>query len=139
MKVAKAMVLALSAALLAGCSSFTDVAYYGGDVKTEDGERLLGSVVVHNYSYKLLFFIPLTTGQTWQYGEYNDRAVFNMKFFSDKCTADENLKGLRHALRSFNSDRITNLKHYSDSFAWWSLFLVQQHIERTSCTVLAPR
>lgn len=131
---------AVSALLFSGCVSYTQIARYDGQVRTEDGEKPIGAIEVVNVGYKLFCWLPLESGHVWQ-----DDAVRlsgqemrgGMSWFKDECTVDENLRGLRRALKEFPSDRVANLTTFEESWSVWSLFIIQRKVLRTGCTVLA--
>ena len=53
-----------------------------------DGEVPVASFLTQNFSYKLLWCIPLCTGLPWTEGAGDDGIVddFNIRLFSDKAT-----------------------------------------------------
>ena len=63
---------------------------------------------------------------------------FNVRFFADEATLDNNLASLNHALGVAGSRRISQLRSYEDDSAVWSLFLVNRHEIRTQCLILKP-
>ena len=80
--------LALSA--LTGCMSCCELSRHVSDAVRVDGdERPLATFMVANVSYSLLGLLPLTSGNTWQSGPYEDFACGGISFFTDHCTLDE--------------------------------------------------
>ena len=63
---------------------------------------------------------------------------FNVRFFADEATLDNNIASLNHALDVVGSRRISQLRSYEDDSAVWSLFLVNRHEIRTQCLILKP-
>lgn len=131
---------AVSAMMLAGCASYTEIARYDGAVKTDDDEKPIGAIRITNIGYKLFGIIPLESGHVWQEDNVriNHQSMCGgMRWFADECTVDENVKGLHRALKEFPSDRITNLTTTEDTWSAWSLFIVRRKVVHTGCTVLA--
>lgn len=139
MKFGKIACAAVSAVMLAGCSSYTAITRYDGMVRTDDGEKPIGAIEVSNVGYSLFGCLPIESGHVWQ--EDGVRLSKNemsggMSWFKDECTVDENVKGIKRALKEFPSNRVTNLTTTEDSWSAWSLFIIQRKIVRTICTVL---
>ena len=129
---------AVFALALAGCSSYSEVARWRSDTPINDGEVPLASFLTQNFSYKLLWCVPLSTGLPWTEGTEDIKDDFDVKFFADEATIDNNLVSLNHALDLVGSRRITNLEVTEDDDASWSLFLVNRHVVRTQCLILKP-
>ena len=128
---------AAAALALAGCSSYSEIARWNSDALTNDGEKPAASFLTQNFSYQLFGVIPLCTGLPWTEGDEDIKDEFNVRFFADEATIDNNLISLRHALdRVGGSRRVTQLhtKVYNDYF--WSLFIVNRHEVRTQCLIL---
>ena len=68
-KTFKTFLFASAAALaIAGCSSYSEVAYWKSPTKINDGETPVATFLTQNFSYQLLGFIPLCTGLPWTSG-----------------------------------------------------------------------
>ena len=117
------VVAALAALAFAGCSSYSEIARWKSDIPVNDGEVPLASFMTQNFSYQLLWCIPLCTGLPWTEGNREEVDDFNVRFFADEATLDNNLASLNHA---------------EDDSAVWSLFLVNRHEIRTQCLILKP-
>jgi hypothetical protein len=123
--------------LLAGCCAMSDLSDHTmpSGVRVDGGVKPLASYMVCNHSYKLFGCIPLTTGVPWQGGPEKD---WNVKFFSDHCTIDENLASVKAAAEKCGTDRVCGLVTTEDSFWAWSLFLVKHTELKTSCVICEP-
>jgi hypothetical protein len=123
--------------LLAGCCAMSDLSDYKAptSVRVDDNVKPKASYMVCNHSYKLFGCLPLTTGVTWQGGEYKD---WNVKFFADRCTIDENLASVKAAAAECGTDRICGLVTTEDTSWLWSLFLVKHTELKTSCVICEP-
>ena len=128
----------LAALAFAGCSSYSEIAPWKADVRINDGEQPIASFVTQNFSYQLLWCIPLCTGLPWTEGNDYIKDDFNVSLFSDQATIDNNLATMNHALNVVGSHRISQLKTMTDDSAAWSLFLVNRHEVRTQCLILKP-
>ena len=128
----------LAALALAGCSSYSEIALWKSDVRINDGEQPVASFVTQNFSYQLLWCIPLCTGVPWTEGNDYVMDDFNVRLFSDQATIDNNLATMNHALNIVGSHRISQLKTMTDDSAAWSLFLINRHEVRTQCLILKP-
>ena len=62
---AKATFIALAALALAGCSSYSEIARWNSAVKVNDGETPMATFLTQNFSYQLLWCIPICTGVPW--------------------------------------------------------------------------
>ena len=143
-KIAKTFaVLTVAAIALAGCSSYSEIAKWNSNLTVNDGEVPVASFVTQNFSYELLWCIPLCTGLPWTEGAGDDWIVddYNVRLFANEATIDNNLASLNHALDLVGSHRITQLKTVEDDSKAWSLFLVNRHEVRTQCLILpdAPK
>ncbi len=128
---------AVAALALAGCSSYSEIARWDSDTLTNDGERPVASFVTQNFSYQLFGVIPLCTGLPWTEGDEDIMDDFNVRFFADEATIDNNLLSLRHALdRAGGSHCISRLHTTVDDDSAWSLFVVNRHEVRTQCLIL---
>ena len=123
--------------LLSGCASMSTLSNYKtpAGVRVEDNVKPLASYYVCNHSYKLFGCVPLTTGVPWQGGEYED---WNVEFFADHCTIDENLASVKAAAEKCGTDRVCGLITTEDTSWAWSLFLVKHTELKTSCVICAP-
>ena len=128
----------LSILAFAGCSSYSEIARWNSDTLTNDGEKPVATFVTQNFSYQLLWFIPICTGLPWTEGTDDIVDEYNVKLFSDEATIDGNLKSLNHALGLVGSRRITQLETSEDDSKVWSLFFVNRHEIRTKCIILKP-
>lgn len=124
--------------LLSGCASMSTLSDYKtpAGVRVENNVKPVASYYVCNHSYKLLGCIPLSTGVTWKGGkDYNG---FNTKYFSDRCTVDENLASVKAAAEKCGTDRVCNLITTVDTSWAWSLFLVKHTEIKTTCIICEP-
>ena len=139
MKILKAFAtLSVAAVALAGCSSYSEIAKWNSKTAVNDGEVPVASFVTQNFSYQLLWCIPLCTGLPWTEGAGDDWIVdeYNVRLFANEATVDGNLVSLNHALDLVGSHRISQLKTVSDDSKAWSLFLINRHEVRTQCLIL---
>lgn len=131
--------LALVAAALSGCSSFseisTDVPAYA---LVEGDEKPLASFVVCNVSYRLFSLFPLETGVTWKRTDFENQPWYDVAFFEDRATIDENLASVRAAMRRVKSNRVMNLETTIDDSSKWSFYLVGRRTIKTTCLILEP-
>ena len=122
---------------LAGCSSYSEIARWDSDTLTNDGEKPAATFITQNFSYQLFGVLPLCTGLPWTEGDEDIMDEFNVRFFADEATIDNNLLSLRHALdRVGGSRRVTQLHTKVDNDYFWSLFIVNRHEVRTQCLIL---
>lgn len=128
--------VSLLAALFAGCCSHTDIGRLRAGATADDGEKAVATVTVFNVSYSIFGILPFESGTTWKEGPYKDREIWNWTFFEDRCTLDENLASIRAACKEVGSSRIENLVTDSDSWRFWSLFIVKRKVMKSSCTIL---
>ena len=126
------LAIAISALALAGCSSYSEIARWDSSTTINDGEVPVATFLTQNFSYQLLWVVPLCTGRPWTEG------TDNVKLFSDEATIDNNLVSLKHALDLVGSHRISQLETSEDDSKAWSLFLVNRHEVRTKCLILKP-
>ena len=120
----------------AGCSSYSEIARWEGPVTINDGEVPVASFVTQNFSYQLLGFIPLASGVPWTEGREDISDEYNVRWFTDKATIDNNLVSLNYALNRIGSHRVTQLRTNESDDSSWSMFLVNRHEVRTSCIIL---
>ena len=130
--------LAAFALAFAGCSSYTEIARWNSNIPINDGEVPVATFLTQNFSYQLLWCIPLCTGRPWTQGTADVVDEFNLNPFADEATLDNNLVSLKHALDVVGSHRITQLRSIEDDSAMWSLGLVNRHEVRTHCVILKP-
>ena len=142
MKVFGNTLAALSFAALvlasAGCSSYSEIARWKTNIPVNDGEVPMASFVTQNFSYQLLWVIPLCTGLPWTEGNEEIVDEFNVRLFANEATIDNNLRSLNHALDVVGSRRIAQLESSEDDSAMWSLLLINRHEVRTKCLILRP-
>lgn len=129
----------MAAFLLAGCSSYSEIAYWKSPVKIDDGEIPLASFVTNNVSYQFLGIIPICTGRPWTSGDVDRMDKFNVRPFADEATLDNNLVSLRYALDRVGSHRITKLYATEDTSWAWSFFLVRRRNVQTKCIILREK
>lgn len=132
----KRICLALAALAFAGCSSYSEIARWDSTVDSDDGVRPVASFITQNFSYQLLFCIPLCTGLPWTEGEEDVMDDFNVKLFKDEATVDNNLVSLKHALDLVGSHKVMQLHTSIDDDCVWSLFLINRHEVRTQCLII---
>ncbi|MBQ0032163.1 MAG: hypothetical protein KBT68_05120 [bacterium] len=128
--------VSLVATLFAGCCSYTDIGHLKPGATADDGEKAIATVTVFNISYSIFGILPFESGTTWKEGPYKDRSDWNWTFFEDRCTLDENLASIRAACKEVGSSRIENLVTDSDSWRFWSLFIIKRKVMKSSCTIL---
>ena len=126
----------LVATLFAGCCSYTDIGHLRPGATADDGEKAVATVTVFNISYSIFGVLPFESGTTWKEGPYKDRSEWNWTFFTDRCTLDENLASIRAACKEVGSSRIENLVTDSDSWRFWSMFIIKRKVMKSSCTIL---
>ncbi len=133
--------ISVSAIALAGCSSYSEIAKLNSKTTVDDGELPVASFVTQNFSYELLWCIPLCTGLPWTEGEGEDgiKDDFNVRLFANEATIDGNLATLNHALDLVGSHRISQLKTVEDDSKAWSLFFINRHEVRTQCLILPEK
>ena len=134
---AKLFVLLLVPFLMAGCcyvSALSDRTVAPG-VRVDDNVKPLASYFVCNHSYKLFGCVPLSTGVTWKGGEPDD---WNVEFFADHCTIDENLASVKATAEKCGTDRVCGLITTEDTSWLWSLFLVKHTELKTTCVICEP-
>ena len=127
---------AAAALALAGCSSYSEIARWDSDTLTNDGEKPVASFITQNFSYQIFGVIPLCTGLPWTEGDDDVMDEFNVRFFADEATVDNNLVSLQHALDRVGSRRITHLHTTVDNDFFWSLCILNRHEVRTQCMIL---
>lgn len=132
----KRICLALAALAFAGCSSYSEIARWDSAVDSDDGVRPVASFITQNFSYQLLFCIPLCTGLPWTEGDEDVMDDFNVKLFKDEATVDNNLVSLKHALDLVGSHKVMQLHTSIDDDCVWSLFLINRHEVRTQCLII---
>ena len=133
----KKLVYAMAILAFAGCSSYSEIARWNSDTLTNDGEKPIASFITQNFSYQLFGVIPICTGLPWTEGDEDIMDDFNVRFFADEATVDNNLVSLKYALgRVGGSRRITHLQTMVDNDFFWSLCILNRHEVRTQCVIL---
>ena len=132
----KLIIHAVAILAFAGCSSYSEIARWNSDTTTNDGEKPVASFVTQNFSYQILGLIPICTGLPWTEGDEDVMDDFNVRFFADEATVDNNLVSLRHALKRVGSHRIAHLRTTVDNDFFWSLGILNRHEVRTQCMIL---
>ena len=132
------LAIAILALAFAGCSSYSEIARWKSSTPINDGEVPVATFLTQNFSYQLLWVIPLCTGLPWTEGTDEIVDEFNISLFSDEATIDNNLKSLKHALDLTGSRRIAQLETFEDDSKAWSLFIINRHEVRTKCIILKP-
>ena len=134
----KILSIAILAFAFAGCSSYSEIARWNSSTPINDGEVPVATFLTQNFSYQLLWVIPLCTGLPWTEGTEEIVDEFNVRPFRDEATIDNNLKSLKHALDLTGSRRIAQLETFEDDSKAWSLFIINRHEVRTKCIILKP-
>ena len=133
----KKLVYAMAILAFAGCSSYSEIARWNSETLTNDGEKPIASFITQNFSYQLFGVIPICTGLPWTEGDEDVMDDFNVRFFADEATVDNNLVSLKYALgRVGGSRRITHLQTMVDNDFFWSLCILNRHEVRTQCVIL---
>ena len=132
------LAIAILALVFAGCSSYSEIARWNSNTPIEDGEVPVATFLTQNFSYQLLWVIPICTGLPWTEGTEETVDEYNVSLFRDEATIDNNLKSLNHALGLVGSRRIVGLETFEDDSKAWSLFLINRHEVRTKCIILKP-
>ena len=132
------LAIATLALAFAGCSSYSEIARWNSSTPIDDGEVPIATFLTQNFSYQLLWVIPISTGLPWTEGTDEIVDEYNVGWFSDEATIDNNLKSLKHALDLVGSRRIAQLETVEDDSKSWSLFLFNRHEVRTKCLILKP-
>ena len=132
------LAIAILALAFAGCSSYSEIARWNSNTTINDGEVPVATFLTQNFSYQLLWVVPLCTGLPWTEGTEDVVDEYNVSLFCDEATIDNNLKSLKHALDITGSRRITQLETFEDDSKAWSLFLINRHEVRTKCIILKP-
>ena len=126
----------LAAMALAGCSSYSEIARWDSDCTVNDGERPVAVFVTQNFQFELFHCLPLCTGLPWTEGEGPVVDEYNVKFFANEATVENNLKSLNHALDVVGSHRIAQLRTTVGDSSAWSIFIINWHSVRTQCLIL---
>lgn len=134
----KKLIYGIALLALAGCSSYSEIARWQRPVTINDGEIPVASFVTQNFSYQLLGFIPICTGLPWAEGDGDEDICdeYNVRWFDDEATLDNNLISLKYAMNKVGAHRVTQLRTSVMDDSSWSLFLVNRHEVRTSCIIL---
>ena len=129
----------VASVFLSGCCAYCNINTKPVQARTVDGEKVLATFYVQNVSYKLLSFIPFTSGETWQKGGVEHADDLNLTWFEDKATLDENMKCLDHACDIVGSHRIAAISHNINEDPFWSFFICNRRQIKTECLILAPK
>jgi len=132
-----AIIFAMSALVLAGCSSYSEIARWNSPATINNGEVPLASFATQNVSYQLFGFIPISTGRPWTSGNEDVMYDFNVRMFADEATLDNNMVSLNHALDILGSHRIAQLQVSEKDD--WSFILVKCHLATTKCLILKDK
>ena len=127
------------AVFLSGCCAYCNINTNPVQARTVDGEKVLATFYVQNVSYKLLSFIPFSSGVTWKEGGVEHADDWSVDWFDDKATLDENMLCLDHACDVVGSHRITAISHNINEDPFWSFFLCNRRTIKTECLILEPR
>ena len=129
-----AFVFAMVALLLVGCSSYSEIARWNSPVTINNGEVPIATFATQNVSYQLFGVIPISSGRPWTSGDGDIKYDFDVHFFADDATLENNLVSLKHALDIVGSHRITQLQ--VSELADWSFILLRCHLVNTKCMIL---
>ena len=132
------LAITILALAFAGCSSYSEIARWNSSTPINDGEVPVATFLTQNFSYQLLWVIPICTGLPWTEGSDEIVDEFNVELFADEATIDNNIKSMKHALDLVGSRRITQLETFEDDSKAWSLFICNRHEVRTKCIILKP-
>ena len=119
------------AVFLSGCCAYCNINTNPVQDRTVDGEKVLATFYVQNVSYKLLSFIPFSSGVTWKEGGVEHADDWSVDWFDDKATLDENMLCLDHACDVVGSHRITAISHNINEDPFWSFFLCNRRTIKT--------
>jgi hypothetical protein len=129
-----AFIVAMTALLLVGCSSYSEIARWNSPVAINNGEVPLATFATQNVSYQLFGMIPISTGRPWTSGDEDIKYDFDVRLFADEATMENNFVSLRHALDRVGSNRITQLQVSEKDD--WSMVIMKCHIVNTKCIIL---
>lgn len=135
----KSILFVLIAAGLSGCCAFCNIDTKPPMSCSVNGEKAIASFYVQNISYRLFSFIPISSGVTWQKGGVEHADDFEVDWFDDRATLDENMKCLDHACDIVGSHRIGSLSHYINEDPFWSFFICNRRTIKTECLIFAPK
>ena len=128
------------ASALSGCRAYCELSHdLPAFARIDGGETPIATYYVCNVSYRLLGFIPWTTGETWKSGPYEEYHDGGIRFFRDDCTLDDNLASVRHALAEVGSNRLGSLVTVIEENSAWSLFLMSRRVMKTTCLIVKPK
>ena len=129
-----AVIVVMTALLLVGCSSYSEIARWNSPVTINNGEVPLATFATQNVSYHLFGMIPISTGRPWTSGDGDIKYDFDVRMFADEATRENNFVSLKHALDLVGSHRITKLQvSESDD---WSMLIIRCHVVNTKCIIL---
>ena len=92
------LAIAILALAFAGCSSYSEIARWNSSTPVNNGEVPVATFLTQNFSYQLLWVIPICTGLPWTEGRGEVVDDFDVRFFADEATIDNNIKSMKHAL-----------------------------------------
>ena len=124
----------MTALLLVGCSSYSEIARWSSPVAINNGEVPLATFATQNVSYQLFGMIPISTGRPWTSGDEDIKYDFDVRLFADEATMENNFVSLKHALDRVGSNRITQLQVSEKDD--WSMIIMKCHIVNTKCIIL---
>ena len=129
-----AFIVAMTALLLVGCSSYSEIARWNSPVAINNGEVPLATFATQNVSYQLFGMIPISTGRPWTSGDEDIKYDFDVRLFADEATMENNFVSLKHALDRVGSHRIARLE--VSELDDWTMILVKCHVVSTKCIIL---
>ena len=132
-----AFIFAMVALLLAGCSSYSEIARWNSPVTINNGEVPLATFATQNVSYQLFGMIPISTGRPWTSGDKDVMYDFNVRLFADEATIENNFVSLKHALDLLGSHRIARLQ--VSEIDDWSMVIIKCHVANTKCVILKDK
>jgi len=136
MKISNLLLSAAAAVMISGCYSYCELNTDVGKVKV-DGCQPLAVYEAANVSYLLLGLAPLSSGNTWKSGRYQDYADSDrMSFFVDNCSLDDNYDSIRHAAEEVGATEVRNLVGQVNDARAWSFFIIKRRIIKTSCVLV---
>lgn len=135
----KNLVLGLLGVGLSGCCAYCNINTNPPKECMVNGEKAIASFYVQNVSYRLFSFIPICSGVTWQKGGIDNSEDWEIDWFEDSATLDENMKCLDHACDVVGSHRIGALSHYINEDPFWSFFICNRRTIKTECLIFEPK
>ena len=136
----KQILFLVLAAVLSGCCAYCNLDTNPPKaVSVGEGEKAIATFYVQNVSYLLFGAIPICSGETWKKGGVEHADDFDIDWFDDRATLDENLKCLDHACDIVGSHRIGCISHNINEDPFWSLFICNRRTIKTQCLILEPK